>query len=107
MQNFYRTKLYTRAKYNLRPLIYYGTLALIFLISWSSVASATESETINTVHITLNVTNARIKDVFSIIEQKTNFSIGYDNALDVNQRVSVKVDNQTVSQTLHTVLKNY
>jgi len=107
MQNFYRTKLCTQAKYKLRPLIYYCALALIFLIGWSSPASAAKSGTINTVHITLNVTNTRIKDVFSIIEQKTNFSIGYDNALDVNQRVSVNIDNQTIYQTLHAVLKNY
>src|ERR1700744_3066488 len=106
MQNFYRTKLYSPAKYMLRHLIQYGVLALVFLISWTSVASAAKSENINTVHITLNVTNTRIKEVFNIIEQKTNFSIGYDNALDVNQRVSVSIDNQTVGQTLHTILKN-
>ncbi len=107
MQKFYRTKLYKYLKYSFRPSIICYILAFIFLTDSSITASAAEGQSINTVHISLNVINTRIKEVFGLIEQKTNFSIGYDNALDINQRVSVHIDNQTVNQTLQAVLKNY
>ena len=107
MQNFYRTKLYTSVKNSWSLLLMRYSLVLLFLVYSSVTVLAAEGQTINTIRISFTANNLKLKDVLAIIERKTNFLIGYDNELDVNKRVTLQIHNETVNQTLQSLLKDY
>jgi TonB-linked SusC/RagA family outer membrane protein len=70
-------------------------------------AGAADGQTINNTRITVNAENLSVKQVFSIIEQKTAFIIGYDNSIDVKRHVNVHAENQTVAEVLKSLLRDY
>jgi TonB-linked SusC/RagA family outer membrane protein len=107
MQNFYRNKLSTYLITNIKSVFLPCLLAIFVWMQAGLPAFAAEGQTINNTRISFIADNLSLKDVFSIIEHKTEFIIGYDNVLDVNKRVSLRVNNKPVSQILQQLLIDY
>lgn len=107
MQNFYRIKIYTHAIKRFVSIISPWTLALLLIFNASSAAFAASGQTINNTRVSIDAENKSLKDIFGIIEKETTFIIGYDDALNVNEHVSLHVNNKTVSQALQQLLKDY
>ncbi len=107
MRKFYRTKISTYPLNNFKSGILRCFIAILLILQAGIPAFASEAQTINDTRISFIADNLPLKSVFSIIEQKTNFIIGYDNAIDINKRVSLRVNNRTVSQVLQQLLRDY
>ncbi len=107
MQNFYRIKISTqlikRFISGILPLV----LTILLLFNSGFPAFAADGQTIDNTRISIVADNEPLKEIFNSIEKKTSFIIGYDNAIDVSKRVTLHVNNQTVSQTLKQLLKDY
>jgi len=108
MQNFYRIRISTCLKkylvpYIMRPLAIVAVLLHVFILQ----ASAASGQTIQNVYVSFSADNVNTKEVIKIIEQKTDFIIAYDNILDVNKRMSLHVNNESVSDVLKKLLKDY
>ncbi|MET1054966.1 MAG: SusC/RagA family protein, partial [Pedobacter sp.] len=82
-------------------------LAAIFFIQFSLPGFAAEAQTMNNTNVSFRAKNLTLKEVFKLIEQKTNFLIGYDNVIDAQKRVSLTVKDQSVYSVLRSLLKNY
>lgn len=107
MQNFYRIKIYSHAIKRFVSIISPWTLALLLIFNVSSAAFAAAGQTINNTRVSIDAENKSLKDIFGIIEKETTFIIGYDDALNVNEHVSLHVNNKTVSQALQQLLRDY
>lgn len=107
MQNFYRIKHSNHLIKKFIVLILQPILSIIFLLQMGTPAYAADGQTINNTRITIIADNVELKDIFKLIEQKTEFIIGYDNAIDIKRHVSVNVSNKTVSEVLKQLLKDY
>jgi hypothetical protein len=107
MQNFYRIKHSNHLIKKFIVLILQPILLIIFLLQIGTPAYAADGQTINNTRITIIADNVELKDIFKLIEQKTEFIIGYDNAIDIKRHVSVNVSNKTVSEVLKQLLKDY
>jgi TonB-linked SusC/RagA family outer membrane protein len=107
MQNFYRTGFSVCLSNNFKRIIFQYIVSTIFLLQFSFLAHAADGQTIDNTKISFTADNLPLKAVFTIIESKTDFIIGYDNAIDINKHVYLHVNNETVSQVLHTLLKDY
>jgi TonB-linked SusC/RagA family outer membrane protein len=107
MQNFYRIKHSAHLIKRFTSLILQPLLAIIFFLQVGTPAYAADGQTINNTRISITADNLSLKDVFNIIEHKTDFIIGYDNTIDVKKHVSLNVSNQTVSNVLQQLLKDY
>src|ERR1700744_3468963 len=107
MQKFYQIKL-SRC---LTKLFISGILPLIttFLLTFAVGAPvyAADGQTIDNTRISIIANDVSLKDVFNIIERKTEFVIGYDNTIDIQKHFSIHMTNKTVSQVLQEVLKDY
>ncbi|MDR1090993.1 MAG: TonB-dependent receptor [Prevotella sp.] len=80
-------------------------LMTFFLIVGVSVCSAVNSYSQST-RLTLRLNNKTIKEALSQIEKKSEFIFFYyDNVLDVNKKVSINAENQTVDKILDELLK--
>jgi TonB-linked SusC/RagA family outer membrane protein len=82
-------------------------LAVIFFIQFSLPGFAAEAQTMNNTNVSFTAKNLTLKEVFKLIEQKSNFLIGYDNVIDTKKRVSLTVEDQSVYSILRTLLKDY
>jgi TonB-linked SusC/RagA family outer membrane protein len=107
MQNFYRIRISTCLKkylvpYIMRPLVIVAILLHVFIS-----ASAASGQTIQNVYVSFKADNVNTREVIKLIEQKTDFVIAYDNVLDVNKKVSLHVSNESVSEVLKKLLKDY
>jgi TonB-dependent SusC/RagA subfamily outer membrane receptor len=83
-----------------RKIIRIMRLAVLFLLTGigAGYAEATYSQS---TQLSLIINNKSIKDVFTEIENNSEYVFFYyDNALDVNRRVSINVKNQTVDKIL-------
>ena len=76
-------------------------MALMLLVSVSASAMA---QSMDNTFISLHLRNRPLKAILSEIEKRSNFMIGYDNELDVNQSYSIDVNNKPVSEVLHILL---
>jgi len=57
--------------------------------------------------ISLNMKNSTIKDVFSVIESKTDYNFLYNlKDVDLDRRVSINVQNQQLEKVLKSLFKN-
>ncbi|MDR1170323.1 MAG: carboxypeptidase-like regulatory domain-containing protein, partial [Prevotellaceae bacterium] len=73
---------------------------MLFLIIGISVSYASNSYSQET-YLSVNLTNKRVKDVFREIEKRSEYIFFYyDDALDVNRKVSIRVNNQTIGKIL-------
>ncbi|EHQ30368.1 SusC/RagA family TonB-linked outer membrane protein [Mucilaginibacter paludis] len=107
MQNFYRIRVSNYLKKYLIPAFIRPLLIMVLMLQIIMPASAADGQTIHNVHISFVADNMLLKDVFRIIEQKTDFIIAYDNTIDINKKVSIHVTNESVSQILQKILKDY
>lgn len=82
-------------------------LAAIFFIQFSLPVFAVEAQTMNNTNVSFTAKNLTLKEVFKLIEQKSNFLIGYDNVVDTKKRVSLTVNDQSVYSILRSLLKDY
>ena len=107
MQNFYRIKSFTylikRFISGILPL----TLTILLMLNAGIPAFAADGQTINNTRISIMADDLSLKDVFSIIEKKTTFIIGYDNTVDVKKHITLHASNKTVSEVLRETLMDY
>jgi TonB-linked SusC/RagA family outer membrane protein len=97
MQNFYFKVV----------LRYSRKSCYLFLLLLMSVSVSAMSQTMNDVRISMKVSQIPLKEIFTQIEKRSGFIIGYDNDLDVNERFTIDVIDRPVSEVLHSLLKNY
>lgn len=107
MQIFYRNKLSTFLIKSIVPGIMPLLMTLLLIFNSGIPAMAAEGQTIENTRISIVADDLSLKAVFNIIEKKTEFVIGYDNAIDVAKHVSIRANNKTVSQVLQQLLKDY
>jgi len=75
-------------------------LFILFLITGVSICYSNNSYSQST-HISINVKNKTLKDVFSEIEKNTGYAFFYyDDVIDTNRKVSIKTSNRTINEIL-------
>ncbi len=85
---------------NIRRIYRIMKLFILFLIIGVGVCYSNNSYSQST-HISLNVKNKTLKDVFSEIEKNSGLAFFYyDNVIDTNRKVSIKTKNKSVNQIL-------
>ncbi|MDR2139588.1 MAG: TonB-dependent receptor [Tannerella sp.] len=73
---------------------------ILFLIIGVSVSYAGNSYSQET-YLSVNLTNKRVKDIFREIEKRSEYIFFYyDDVLDVNRKVSIRMNNQTIDKIL-------
>jgi TonB-linked SusC/RagA family outer membrane protein len=107
MQKFYLIPFLKSAKSGVKSGMVRLMLAITFFIQLSLPAVAAEAQTINNTNISFTANNITLREVFKIIERKSNFLIGYDNVIDTKKRVSLTVDDKSVYSVLKQLLKDY
>ncbi|HEY9003559.1 MAG TPA: SusC/RagA family TonB-linked outer membrane protein [Mucilaginibacter sp.] len=107
MQIFYRIKSLFILLKNIISASIPLLIIVIFLFNPAISVYAAEGQTINNTRISISAENETLKDVFNIIERKTEFIIAYDNSVDVKKRVTLNMTNKTISQILQQLLQDY
>lgn len=79
------------------------TTFLLLVCVFCSFAENTHSQN---ARVSITKSNAHLDDVLSEIESQTDYLFIYNNQVDVNRKVSVKVKGKPVSQVLDNLLKN-
>lgn len=79
------------------------TTFLLLVCVFCSFAENTHSQN---ARVSITKSNAHLDDVLSEIESQTDYLFIYNNQVDVNRKVSVKVKSKPVSQVLDNLLKN-
>jgi len=82
-------------------------LLLMVFMQLSLTGFAAGAQNINNTNISFNANNLTLKQVFKLIEQKSNFLIGYDNVIDTKKRVTLNVEYKSVYSVLKQLLKDY
>ncbi|HMF71943.1 MAG TPA: carboxypeptidase-like regulatory domain-containing protein, partial [Flavitalea sp.] len=82
--------------------------AITLLFQTMCMASTIKGQTMNDTRISLSAHNISLKAAFYAIEQKTDFSLGY-NAKDINadQKVNINAVDEPVLVVLKKLLKGY
>ncbi|MFC6099449.1 SusC/RagA family TonB-linked outer membrane protein [Olivibacter domesticus] len=93
----------------LSKLLHVMRLAIAITFLFTTISLASEGQTtIYNKTIDFHAQNITLKQAFSIIEQKTDFLIGYNaDALDDEQRVNVQAKDTPVAEILKKLLKGY
>ncbi len=88
-----------------KKLLFVMKLTIVaFFLGLLSLSASTYSQTKK---ISLDLHDSSILDVFSQIESQSEFVFIYKNeALDLNQKVNLKVENATVDKVLKVILQN-
>lgn len=107
MQKFYPVPVLQFARSGLKSGMVKLMLILLVFMQMSLPGFAAEAQTINNTNISFTADNLTLKQVFKIIEQKSNFLIGYDNVIDTKKRVSLTVNTKSVYSVLKQLLKDY
>jgi len=93
------TKRHKKAK-KVKKTLRVMKCVILFLLIGISVCIAGNSYS-QEIHLTVNVENKSIKDVFQQIEKQSEYVFFYyDGIIDVNRRVNVRVTNATVDEIL-------
>lgn len=80
-------------------------LTILFLVAGVNICSAVNSYS-QTTRLTFKIDNKTIEEAFSQIEKRSEFIFFYyDDAIDVNKKVSLNAENQTVEEVLDALLK--
>ena len=88
----------------LKKLLLTMKICLFFLLTTIATVSASVSYSQNT-KLSLNLQNATIQQLIREIESKSEFIfVFYDDALDLNQKINIKAENQPVEKILEKVL---
>lgn len=107
MQKFYPVPVLKFARSGLKSGMVKLMLILLVFMQFSLSGFAAEAQTINNTNISFTADNLTLKEVFKIIEQKSNFLIGYDNVIDTKKKVSLTVKAKSVYNVLKQLLKDY
>lgn len=107
MQKFYLIPVLNFARSGLKSGMTKLMLVLLVFMQLSLPGFAAEAQTINNTNISFTAENLTLKEVFKIIEQKSNFLIGYDNVIDTKKKVSLTVKTKSVYSILKQLLKDY
>jgi len=107
MQKFYPVPVLQFARSGLKSGMVKLMLILLVFMQISLPGFAAEAQTINNTTISFTADNLTLKEVFKIIEEKSNFLIGYDNVIDTKKRVSLTVRTKSVYLILKQLLKDY
>jgi len=107
MQKFYLIPVLKFARSGLKSGMTKLMLILLVFMQLSLPGFAAEAQTINNTNISFTAENLTLKEVFKIIEQKSNFLIGYDNVIDTKKKVSLTVKTKSVYEVLKQLLKDY
>ena len=79
------------------------TAILVLVIGLTSAFAKTSAQ--NT-RLSFVIDRGTVKDVIEKIEQQTDLSFMYDNrAFDVNQSISIRVENKTISDLMNELLE--
>lgn len=82
--------------------------ALILLCPTLVLATTLKGQTMNDTRISLNAHSISLKAAFNVIEQKTDFYLGYNSSdIDVNEKVNISAVDESVFTVLKRLLKNY
>jgi hypothetical protein len=68
-----------------------------------SVSVSAMSQTMNDVRISMKVSQIPLKEIFTQIENRSGFIIGYDNDLDVNERFTIEAINRPVRDVINSL----
>ena len=79
------------------------TTFLLLVCVFCSFAENTHSQN---ARVSVNKRNVQLDEVLGAIESQTDYLFIYNNHVNVNRKVSVRVKNQPVSQVLDNLLKN-
>jgi TonB-linked SusC/RagA family outer membrane protein len=107
MQKFYQVPVLRFARSGLKSAMVKLMLMLLVLMQFSLTGFAAGAQTINNTTISFKANNVTLKEVFKIIEEKSNFLIGYDNVIDTRKKVSLTVNTKSVYSVLKQLLKDY
>ncbi|MBB6274161.1 TonB-linked SusC/RagA family outer membrane protein [Pedobacter cryoconitis] len=107
MQKFYLIPSLKSTKSGVKSGMVKLMLAITFFIQLSLPAVAAEAQTINNTNISFTANNVTLREVFKIIERKSNFLIGYDNVIDTKKKVSLTIEAKSVYFILKQLLKDY
>lgn len=100
-----KTNEFNVKKTNITKALKILKLMTIFLMVGMSVYSAVNSYS-QTTRLSLKLNNKTIKEAISQIEKQSEYIFFYyDNVLDVNKKVSINIENQTVDKILDVLLK--
>jgi TonB-linked SusC/RagA family outer membrane protein len=84
-------------------LIMRTTLILLFICVFYSMAETGHSQN---ARVTIDAQNTSFKDILNEIEKQTDYLFIYDNQVDVNRTMTVRIKKQTVAYLLNSILKN-
>ena len=107
MHKNYLIPLLNFAKSGMKSRMAKLMLVILFFVQISFPGFASAAQTINNTTISFTADNLTLKEVFKIIERKSNFLIGYDNVIDTKKRVSLVVNTKSVYSVLRQLLKDY
>ena len=107
MRKFYLVPVLNFARSGFKSGMTKLMLILLVFMQLSLPGFAAEAQTINNTNISFTAQNLSLKDVFKIIEQKSNFLIGYDNVIDTKKKVSLTVNAKSVYSILKQLLREY
>ena len=79
------------------------TTFLLLVCVFCTFAENTHSQN---ARMSISKRNAQLEEILTEIESQTDYLFFYNNQVDVNRKVSVKVKNEPVSAVLKSILKN-
>ncbi len=79
------------------------TFILLFTVIFCTMAETGHSQN---ARVTLNKRNVTLKEALNEIESQTDYLFIYSNKVDVNEKISVRANQQAVSNVLSALLKN-
>ncbi len=79
------------------------TTFLLLVCVFCSFAGNTHSQN---ARVSINKSNTNLEDILSEIESQTDYLFIYNNQVDINKKLSIKVKNKPVSDVLDNLLKN-
>ncbi|EDM36932.1 putative outer membrane protein [Pedobacter sp. BAL39] len=82
-------------------------LLLVFFLPLNLRGFAASAQNMNNTMISFSAKNMTLKQVLKVVEEKSNFLIGYDNVLDVKKRVTMTVESKSVYAVLKQLLRDY
>ncbi|MGD9929182.1 MAG: TonB-dependent receptor [Mangrovibacterium sp.] len=82
-------------------------MKLLMILVFSGLMTFASQSYSQMTKVSVDLKQATIMDVFSAIEDQTDYQIAYNsNILDVSKRIDLRVENKSISEVLDLVLKN-
>ncbi|MCW0481864.1 TonB-dependent receptor [Gaoshiqia sediminis] len=82
-------------------------MKLLMILVFSGLMTFASQSYSQMTKVSVDLKQATIMDVFSAIEDQTDYQIAYNsNILDVSKKIDLRVENKSISEVLDLVLKN-